>query len=72
MTQEELEKLTPEERARLEKAEQKALHLLRYRMNEGARPRRHKQLACLVVLPIALIAIALIIAIVSWIESLFR
>ena len=72
MTQEELEKLTPEERARLEKAEQKALHLLRYQMNEGARPRRHKQLACLVVLPIAIVVIAVIVGIVGWIESIFQ
>ena len=72
MTQEELEKLTPEERARLDEAEQKALHLLWYRMNEGARPRRHKQLACLVVLPIAIVVIAVIIGIASWIESLVR
>ena len=72
MTQEELEKLSPEERARLAEAERKALNLLRYQMNEGARPRRHKQLACLVVLPLAIIAIFVIIVIVSWIESLFR
>ena len=72
MTRQELEKLTPEERARLEEAERKALHLLRYRMNEGGRPRRHKQLACLVVLPIAIVVIAVIIGIASWIESLVR
>ena len=63
MTQEELEKLTPEERERLEAAEQEALKILKSRMSEGRwYPRRHMQLSCLIVLPIMLVLIFLIIA----------
>ena len=68
MTQEELEKLTPEERARLEEAEQKALRILKYQMNEGARPRRHKQLAILIGIPLMFLLIIAIMAIASLFE----
>ena len=70
MTPEELAKMTLEERARLEAAEQKALRILKNRINEGPRPQRHRRLF-LVILAVAL-GLSIVLWIVDWIVSLVR
>jgi hypothetical protein len=63
VTQEELDRLTPEERERLERAEQEALAILNRRMREGRwYPRRHMRFAFFVIAAIfALFFLALLI-----------
>ena len=61
MTQEELDKLTPEERARLEAAEQEALRVLHARMREGRYyPRRHMRFAVIVLMVMGLLFFAVL------------
>ena len=70
MTPEELAKLTPEERARLEAAEQKAQRILKNRINEGARPQRHIRL--LLVVFAWIFGASLVVQFVVWLVSLVR
>ena len=70
MTPEELAKLSPEERARLEAAQQKALRILKNRINEGARPQRHRRFVLVVFA--YLVGACLLIQLVAWIVSLVR
>ena len=50
MTEEQMAKLSPEERERLEAAEQEALRMLSQHMREGRRtPRRHQQFVFFVI-----------------------
>ena len=70
MTPEELAKLSPEERARLEAAEQKALRILKNRINEGARPQRHRRFVLVVFA--YLVGAFLLIQLVVWLVSLVR
>ena len=61
MTQEEIDRLTPEERARLDAAEQEALRRFYNRMNEGRRtPRRHERLAFFVLFAISALFFAVL------------
>jgi len=70
MTPEELAKLSPEERARLEEAQQKALRILNNRINEGARPQRHRRFVLVVFA--YLVGAILLIQLVVWLVSLVR
>ena len=68
MTQEELARLTPEERERLARAEQEALALLNRRMSEGRRfPRRHMRFAFFVIA--AIFGLYLFVMLVWWLVS---
>lgn len=69
MTQEDLDRLTPEQRERLERAEQAALDMLNRRMREGRwYPRRHMRFALLVVR--AFFALYFVVLLVAWLISL--
>ena len=70
MTPEELAKLTPEQRERLEAAEQKALRILKNRINEGPRPQRHRRLV--LVIFAWLVGASLVVQAVVWLVSLLR
>ena len=64
MTEEQMAKLSPEERERLEAAEQEALAMLHRHMREGRRtPRRHQQFVFFIILVLA--ALAVIVALVA-------
>lgn len=67
MTEEELANLTPEERSRLEAAEQEALSILRRTVNGGPRPQRHRRFAMLVV--VGLLALYFLTLAVGWLVS---
>jgi hypothetical protein len=70
MTQEELDQLTPEQRARLEAAEQEALRQLNRRMSEGRwYPRRHMRFAFFVLF--AIFALGAFVLAVAWLASRF-
>lgn len=64
MTEEQMAKLSPEERERLEAAEQEALAMLSRHMREGRRsPRRHQQFVFLIIF--ALVAIAVLVGLLG-------
>lgn len=70
MTQEEIDKLSPEERVRLEAAEQEALRMLKRRMSEGRwYPRRHMRFAFLVLFLLCLLFFAVLG--IGWLLTLF-
>ena len=70
MTQEELARLTPEERQRLAAAEQAALELLNRRLKEGRySPRRHQRFALFVFFAVA--ALGLLVFGVVWLFTRF-
>jgi hypothetical protein len=65
MTQEELARLSPEERQRLEAAEQVALDILNRRLREGRSvPRRHMRFALFVFFAVG--AIGLFVFGIAW------
>lgn len=67
MNDEQLNNLTPEERARLSAVEQEALKMLSLRMREGRwYPRRHMRVAVF-----AIVVLLAIVALALGIESLF-
>jgi hypothetical protein len=71
LTQEELDKLTPEERERLAQAEQEALRRFYNRMNEGRRtPRRHERFALFVLFGV--LALGLLAAVVGYLVMALR
>jgi hypothetical protein len=53
VTQEELDRLSPQERARLAEAEREALRFLMRTVGDGARPQRHRRFALVVLVGIA-------------------
>ena len=67
MTQEELDRLSPEERARLAEAEREALRFLMRTVGDGARPQRHRRFA-LVVLVGVVVLFALFLGI-AWLVT---
>ena len=67
MTQEELDRLSPEERARLAEAEREALRFLMRTVGDGARPQRHRRFELVVLAGIAA-AVALFFGIV-WVVT---
>lgn len=68
MTQEELDRLTPEERARLAAAEQEALSILKRQLNEGRRsPRRHQRYALVVFVAVAILGF--VVFGIAWLVS---
>ncbi len=70
MTEEELARLTPEERARLAAAEQEALSILKRQLNEGRRePRRHQRFALAVFVFVAVLALVLMG--IAWLVTRF-
>jgi hypothetical protein len=67
MTDEDLKKMTPEERQRLADAEQQALQAFYRNIKEGRRyPRQTQRFALLIILPVALVIIALIMLLTEW------
>ena len=72
MTQEELDRLTPEEKGRLEAAEQEALKVLSRQMREGRwYPRRHMRFAFFVLFGLGAIYF-LVLGVVWLVETLLR
>ena len=68
VTQEELDRMTPEVRERLARAEQAALDMLNRRMREGRwYPRRHMRFAYFVIF--AIFALGFVGALVAWLMS---
>jgi hypothetical protein len=69
VTQEELDRLTPEERERLARAEQAALDMFNRRMREGRwYPRRHMRFAFFVIA--AIFAVGFVVMLIGWLVSI--
>jgi hypothetical protein len=67
VTKEELERLSPEERARLAEAEREALRFLMRTVGDGARPQRHRWFALVVLVGIA--AVFALCFVVVWLVA---